>query len=230
MMRHACAALVFASAGAYACVAFGEGSTLYVRGQALSYVDGYFVFTTGDAIRLRRGTVLPKGLSVGSVVTITLDRASREVTSIALDPPPNGSEEIDIGALPRQYVVISEKSAPRPKPSGLGLGTAAAASGLVNVTIDVNVPANTPVSDDVYLSTDRSTYSPAEVRMQRLDARRFSISLGLPANTLLKYQFTRGTYQSVERDRTGGIEPPHELPVLPNAKAEDTVARWADIS
>jgi len=158
---------------------------------------------------------------------VTVDRLQHDVTLIELDPPRSYPSDVDIADLPRDFIAQSPKSV-RPVTKGPTVG--AVAAGTVSVTIEVRVPAQTPPTDDVYLSTDRSNYSPAEIRMQRVDARRFTITLGLPAGTLLKYQFTRGNYQTVERDRTGGIVRPHQLPVAPNARSNDTVARWADIS
>jgi len=207
--------------------ATNEAPFIYVRGQALTAAGGFLIFTTGDALRLRATTAIPPKLTIGSLVRVTIDRSARDVTLIELDPPRSYPSDTDIADLPRDFIALSPKSV-RPITKGLTVG--ALGAGTVSVTIKVHVPADTPPTDDVYLSTDRSNYSPAEIRMQRVDARRFTISLGLPAGTLLKYQFTRGTYQTVERDRTGGIVQPHQLPVAAHAKSDDTIARWADIS
>jgi hypothetical protein len=66
--------------------------------------------------------------------------------------------------------------------------------------------------------------------MDRVDGSTFSISVAVAQGTALKYQFTRGSYATVERDRTGGIVNPHVVLAEPNAKTNDTVTRWADIS
>jgi hypothetical protein len=200
---------------------------VYVKGQVLTIASGYLIFTSGDAVRLQDGLAIPSGVTTGSYVRITLDQVIRRVTEIELEPKITLAGEVDAANIPRQYVVVSPKSAPLPAPTGQ---SAANQGGFVDVTIVVHVPGNTPPSDDVYLSTERSSYSPSEIRMQRVDGTTFSVSMSLAANTTLKYEFTRGTYATVERDRTGGIVSPHLLNATPNGKTDDTVIRWADIS
>ncbi|MGH7757389.1 MAG: hypothetical protein ACREM8_14050, partial [Vulcanimicrobiaceae bacterium] len=97
-------------------------------------------------------------------------------------------------------------------------------------TIVVDVPLNTPTGDDIYLSTDRSNYSPAEIRMNRIDARRWTIALKVPAGTELHYQFTRGSLASVERDRNGSLLTPRLLETRASVTVDDHVARWADLN
>jgi hypothetical protein len=200
---------------------------LFVHGNVLTISGGFFIFTSGDAVRVASGLVIPSGVTTGSYVRVTIDQLARVVTTIVLEPRSSLAGEIDVASMPRQYVVVSPKSAPLPAPSGQ---SAAAGNSLVTVTIVVHVPGNTPSSDDVYLASDRSSYSPAEVRMNRVDGVTFSASVSLAQGTTLKYQFTRGSFATVERDRTGGIVEPHILVAAPNAKSSDTVARWADLS
>jgi hypothetical protein len=77
----------------------------------------------------------------------------------------------------------------------------------------LRAPDSTPLGDDVYLATDRSAFSAAEVRMLRVDSQRFSVSLRLPVGTQLRYEFTRGSFTSIERDRLGGIVEPRTIEV-----------------
>lgn len=200
---------------------------LLVKGQVLSIASGYFIFTSGDAVRMSPDLAVPKGVTTGSYVRITIDPLTHAVTAIEREPKIALAGEIEAASIPRDYVVVSARSAPLPAPSVQAGGPA---SGPVTVTILVHVPGNTPPSDQVYLSTDRSSYSPSEISMQRIDGTTFSVSVSLAGNTTLKYQFTRGTYATVERDRTGGIIPPRVLNAAPNAKSDDSVARWADLS
>ena len=94
----------------------------------------------------------------------------------------------------------------------------------------MQVPDSTPLGDDVYLATDRSNFSAAEIRMLRVDSRHFSVSLRLPAGTQLQYEFTRGSFTSIERDRLGGIVDPRAIDVKGDATLHDSVARWADVN
>jgi hypothetical protein len=200
---------------------------LYVTGQVLTIAAGYCIFTTGDAVRVDPGVAIPRGITTGSIVHVTIDQVSREIVAIDRGGKIVRAGEIDAANVPRQYVVVSPKSAPLPAPSGQpGANT----SGPVTVTIVVHVPGNTPTSDVVYLSTDRSSFSSAEIPMQRVDGTTFRVAVTLPANTAMKYVFTRGTYSTVERDRTGGIVAPRTVNAIPNTTTDDTVARWADLT
>jgi hypothetical protein len=200
---------------------------LYVRGQVLTISGGFCIFTTGDGVRVDPALVVPKGVKTGSYVRVTIDQVSRAVVAIELEPKVDLAGEVEVANIPRQYVVVSPKSAPAPAPSGQA-GTSS--SGPVTVTIVVHVPGNTPTSDTVYLSTDRSSYSSAEIPMNRVDGTTFRVPVTLPAGTGMKYMFTRGTYATVERDRTGGIVTPRTVNAIPNTTTDDTVARWADLS
>jgi hypothetical protein len=198
-----------------------------VVGQLLALEDGYVVFTTGDALRLAPGAAVPARASLGAMVRATLDPATHAVVAVAAL---RGPEPGDVDALhvPREYVAASPKSQRTAPPAGgdSGLGGATAAT----ITIDLRVPDSTPLGDDVYLATDRSGFSASEVRMLRVDAHRFSVSLRLAVGTQLRYEFTRGTFTSIERDRLGGIVDPRTVDVRGDAVLHDTVARWADVN
>lgn len=226
----ACASLDFAAAADLSDSPQPNGaSAIYARGALLALDPHYAIFTTGDALRLRAGTPIPKGTTIGSVVLVTIDRVAGEIDAISLDPHVPG--EIAIADVPRDYVVAAPKSVRVTSamlvPPGAGAPGAAASEIVRDVTLEVTIPSNTSLGDDVYLSTNRSNYSPSEIRMQRIDARRFTATVALDANGRLKYQYTRGNYATVERDRYGGIVAPHVVD-HPHAKIEDTVTRWAD--
>jgi hypothetical protein len=199
----------------------------YVHGQLLTISNGFIVFTTGDALRLRAGTPIPKGATVGSLVRVTIDQLARDVKAVELEPRVTMPGETDTTGLGKQYIVRSAASAPKPAASD---AAPAPPSELVTVTLLVEVPANTPVGDDVYLSTERSGYNASEIRMNQVDARHFTTALSLPSGSRLRYQYTRGTNASVERARNGDIAQPHEFTAHGNARENDTVARWADVN
>lgn len=206
-------------------------ATIAVRGQILAIDSRYVIFTSGDAVRLRMGTPIPKGTTLGVVVVVTIDRASRDAIRVARDSPPLAGE-ISASELPRDYVVVAPKSARTLAPVATIFGAGSASEGAparATVTLEVTVPSNTPPSDDVYVSTDRSNYGPAEIRMQRIDSRRFTATVALDANGRLRYLYTRGNYDSVERDRSGGIVRPHVVD-RDTAKTDDVVTRWADVN
>ena len=200
----------------------------YVHGQILTIGHGYLVFTTGDALRLRKGTVVPKGTTTGSLVRATIDQLTRDVKAIELEPRITLAGEVEAAGLGREFVVKAPGAAAaetaKPEAPVVDSGQ------LVNVTLSVNVPANTPIGQDIYISTDRSSFSPAEIRLQEIDSRHYTTGLSLPLGSRLRYQYTRGSNATVERERNGDASKPHEFVVAPNEKIEDTVPRWADLN
>jgi hypothetical protein len=100
---------------------------------------------------------------------------------------------------------------------------------LVTVTIDVTVPPRTPPGDDIYLSTERSGWSPSEIRMDRVDARHYRLALRLRRDARLAFRITRGSYGTIERDATRALPPAHIAEGEPDAHVEVTVAAWADV-
>jgi hypothetical protein len=102
-------------------------------------------------------------------------------------------------------------------------------SQLVTSTIDVFVPPRTPPGDDVYISTERSGWSPSEVRMDRVDARHFRLTLKLHRGARVAFRVTRGSFGNTERDAARALPPAHVALGEPDAHVTVNVAAWADI-
>ena len=209
------AACVFAIVVPLGVRAQTTAAPLSIRGQVLAIGHGYVILASGTTVRMREGTLVPRGTTLGSSIRARLDRATGDVVSIELDPKDTG-DDVDGTRVQAGGATATETAAP----------VRAAA---IVVTIGVTVPANTPPTDDVYVATDRSNFSPSEIRMQRTSSRRFTVSLRLPRDSKLRYQFTRGSYATVERKRSGGIAEPHALTVGASATIENTVERFADL-
>jgi len=212
----------YAGAGAQAPPPF-----ISVVGQLLWSGDGYLVFTTGDALRLDPALAIPKNLRLGQTIRVTLDVATHAVTALTPVPKSLAPGDIDAAKLPREFAVASPGSKRSGPVAGAETGPAAHA---VTVTINVRVPDNTPTGDDVYLATDRTNFAPAEIRMIRLDARTWSASLQVPSGSQVRYEFTRGNFANIERDKLGGIVTPRTLTAEDNLQTHDGVAHWADIT
>lgn len=99
----------------------------------------------------------------------------------------------------------------------------------VEIRITVLVPVRTPVTDDIYLSTERSGYKPADLLMTRIDARHWTIVQTLPRGARFAYRFTRGSFTTSERDAMLQLPPAREIVAQPKLAVSDTVATWADI-
>jgi len=100
----------------------------------------------------------------------------------------------------------------------------------VTVTITVTVPAQTPAGDDVYISTERSNWNPSEIRMNRVDALHWTLSLTVPRGAHLAYRFTRGSFATTERNDARQLPPAHTLVAEPETHAAVTVPGWADVN
>ncbi len=100
---------------------------------------------------------------------------------------------------------------------------------VVSVRIDVRAPANTPPGDDIYLSTERSNWSPNEIRMNRVDARDFRLDLQVHRGARVAFRITRGSWQTLERDANRALPPAHLANGDPSAHVTVDVAAWADI-
>jgi hypothetical protein len=196
--------------------------TIVLRAQALSLSGNVLVFTSGDSFTLADGLTHPK-LALGQTIRVHIDAVTHLITSI--DPHPVVAErgEIDTAHL-------AGALDPSLKPATATGAQTAATGQMVTITINVTTPLNTPPADEIYLSTDRTNYSLAELRMNRIDPRHWSVTLALPAGTILNYQFSRGYQNSVERDRSGAPITPHSIVAAPNAQSDDTVLRWADLT
>jgi hypothetical protein len=196
-----------------------------VHGRLLIITPAYLVFTTGDAVGLDTDARVAPKLRLGQPIRVRFDPVSHHAQSVEAASgiaPPN---EIDAALLPRAYVTVSRASARSSENA-----TSASQSKIVTVVFVAHVPDDTPITDDVYLTTERSNFSPAELKMNRIDVRRWSVSLPLVEGTTLHYQYTRGNYATVERDAGGGVLTPHVLEVHEGIPTDDTVARWADTS
>jgi len=196
-----------------------------VRGQLLTIAQGYLIFTTGDAVRLRDDAQIAPKLRLGETIRVFLDPATHLAREVDAASGPALATDVDAADLPRDYVAVSPASA-RNAQNGTGAGAAQ----LVTVRIDVTVPADTPPTDNIYLATDRSSFSAAELRMNRVDAYHWTVTLPAVVGATLQYEFTRGNYASIERDHSGSVLAPRKLDIHGNETTDDTVARWADIS
>jgi len=212
---------------------------LVVNGQVIDIERGFIVFTSGDALRLAPGAAF-LGDATGATLTAapapgifalaSIDTASGTVTSVRFSRKPL-TQGTSITQVPRQYVVQAsptqanpELAPPKPKyTSQLSTDT------LVRVT--VQVPPNTPFTDDVFMTTDTSGWNPQAVKMQRQDAIHFFIELRLRTGTEFHFLFTRGSWNSAERDRNG-LEPQARDLLIEGSDLltiDTTVYRWADL-
>jgi hypothetical protein len=172
---------------------------------------------TTDGMSISGGGVLrvsPQGSCMGVVpgraISVTLDDQARVIPD-KLDSTSHPARE-----LPAAAFSFSPASATAPEGKE------------VTITIIVAIPPSTPAGSDIYLSTERSSFNPAEIRMDQLDARRYRLQLPLQEGGRLAFRVTRGSFNTIERDAKGRLPPPHIALGTPNATYTITVEAWSD--
>ena len=103
----------------------------------------------------------------------------------------------------------------------------------VAVTFTVTVPPNTPADDTVYIAGDFQGWDPGSTPMERVNAATWSITLPFAEGEPPQYKYTRGTWETVERDAACD-ELANRTIVISfgqggTADAADTVEKWRDI-
>lgn len=174
---------------------------------------------TANGLAISGGGVLrisPQGSCTGIVpgraISVTLDDDTR-VIPVKLDPASHPDSELPKSAF---SIVPTTFAAPE--------------NNMVTISIVVSIPPSTPVGSDIYLSTERSSFNPAEIRMDQLDARRYRLLLPIQDGGRLTFRVTRGAYLTTERTVKGRLPPPHVATGQAGATFNVTVEAWADDS
>ena len=212
---------------------------LEIGGQIIDLERGFIVFASGDAFRLGPSVVMQNAktgappdflIEPGIYAVASLDPSSGLVTLVRVSRTPL-AEGTPAAQIPRKYVAV--ESSPQPNPDLVPAKSlySSPLSATETVTVVVQVPANTPYTDDVYIATDTSGWNPQAIKTQRMDGLHFRIQFELKGGTDFHYLFTRGSWRTVERDRSGLARKPRDLYVSgAAAQAVDaTVFRWADL-
>ena len=146
----------------------------------------------------------------GRAITVTLDDQARVIPQKP-DPASHPASE-----LPTAAFAIAPSTSAAPQGND------------VAITIVVAIPPSTPAGSDIYLSTERSSFNPAEIRMDQLDARRYRLQLPLREGARLAFRVTRGSFSTIERDAKGRLPPPHVVTGQAGATYTVTVEAWSD--
>lgn len=152
------------------------------------------------------------GVRAGRGVTIKVD-----ADGVRVVVPPPGVTAQPASAIPLARYAIAPAAEASTGPD------------VAVVEIVVAVPARTPAGDDVYISTERGGWSPSELRMDRIDARRFRATLKVKAGARVVFRVTRGSFATLERDASRAVPPPHVFTAEPGAVERIDVAAWADV-
>lgn len=212
---------------------------LLVNGQIVDCEKGYIVFASGDAFKLApdativddaSGAAPAYAITPGLYAVAELDQSTALVTSVrtSVRPLPQGTPAAKV---PQQFVAVASARVPNPDLAPPPVRYTSALSPDVLVTVTVEVPPDTPYTDDVYITTDSSGWNAQAIKMQRIDGRHFRILVHLKGGAEFHYLFTRGSWQSVERDRSGLQRSPRflQVPGGDSMTVSLTVFRWADL-
>lgn len=225
-----------------------EGKAVFVSGQILDMEKGYVFFTTGDAFKLSpavHSVWIENGQPAPMPTTRTFAQAifdaNGEIVELQVSKHPLPYNAAYAGVAQKFRIAMSPQVAnddhpPFPPGATKYNNSRLPLTGkIVTVRFVVEVPPNTPLLDPVYLSTDVSGWNPQATRMERVDALHYAVTLPLHTGTIFAYKYTRGSWQSEERSKTGIAEAPRHffLGSSPfgepdTAVRNDTVGNWAD--
>lgn len=222
-----------------------SGSALSFTGQLLAYQGGYVFFTTGDGFRVAPDVAI---LDDATKKPTTLRPAPRVYARATFDDKGYVTElDLTRSALPiqplpdgvRQFAVQLSPRVPNPE-----LDTPAAANTINNVltagrtfsgkpvlvVITVQVPPSTPLTAQLYLTTDTTGWNAQAIQLDRIDALHFRVTRRIPSGTIMRYLYTRGSFQSEERGENGLDRTPRQV-IIGDADVRainDVVYNWAD--
>ncbi|HET7814042.1 MAG TPA: hypothetical protein VFL13_06685 [Candidatus Baltobacteraceae bacterium] len=203
---------------------------IVVTAQLLDFEKNLVFFTSGDAFRVASNArIAGPAPAARRYVRATFDDAGRVVElDVSLKKFPAQGDLADV----HRFAVAM--SAPVPNPDlapKTGAACAHARAGrFVTVSISVQVPPATPLTDTVYMTSDQSGWNAQAYRMDRIDPQHYRTQVRLQSGTQMQVLFDRGSLQSVEAAPNGIEEKPHLLCVGDeDAQAfTRTVYHWID--
>lgn len=213
------------------CMATAAAAGTVVTAQILDYEKGYIFFTTGDGFKVAPNVVVVNGPPAPPrYARVTFDETGT-VTRIEVSATKLPAEG-DLASIHRYAIALSPEQ-PNPEliapPSG---GRCARTKGgkLVAISITVQVPPSTGLTDQVYMTSDQSGWSPTAFKLDRIDGLHYRTQLKLYSGTIMHVLFDRGSTQSIQVGENGIEEKPYLLCIGDeDAQAfTRTVYRWGD--
>ncbi|HMD02262.1 MAG TPA: hypothetical protein VKG44_04785 [Candidatus Baltobacteraceae bacterium] len=211
-----------------------SGQIIRYAAQLIDVRNGFAFFTTGDAFRLAPNYALRDAATNGPTTLqpvtriyarASFDTGSGAIVELALSKKPL-PQEASYQSIEKFAVAVST---PFPNPD---LKAVEGYNGKpVLVVITVEVPPTTPFSDNVYIATDTSGWSPTAIKLNRIDSLHYRIATTYASGTKLLYRYTRGSWPTSERGQNG-LQVTHSaiVPNLDVKRLADTVYAWADIN
>ncbi len=100
----------------------------------------------------------------------------------------------------------------------------------VLVSVTVQVPPSTSLTDNVYMTSDQSGWNAQAYKLDRIDALHYRTVLMLNSGTIMHVLFDRGSTQSIQVGQNGIEQEPYVLCVGDSdvQAFTRTVSRWGD--
>ena len=209
-------------------------------GQLLDVRNGFVYFTTSDAFKASptlRTVSLDPGAPIPAAAArvfarATLDPASGSIVELALTRRrlPQDAAYAQAYAQAHAFVVAAaSRTIPAPEIEYHGSGKPPTGKP-VAVTFYVQVPPTTPLSDNVYITTDASAWVANAMRMDRIDALHYRLTRTYASGTKFAYRYTRGSWTSIEVGEDGLEDDPHSfsVPEVDAKRLDNVVYRWSD--
>jgi hypothetical protein len=213
------------------CIAAAAATGPVVTAQILDYEKGYLFITTGDGFKVAPDVVVVNGPAMPPrYARVTFDTAG-VVTRIEVSAKRLPAEG-DLSAIHR-YAIALSPSQPNPELATPPKSKCIAQGGKrVLVSISVEVPPTTGVTDNVYMTTDQSGWNPQAYKLDRVDALHYRIVMTLNSGTIMHVLFDRGSAQSIQVGENGLEQQPYQLCIGDSNEQlfTRTVARWGDES
>ncbi|MBU0490207.1 metallophosphoesterase [bacterium] len=101
----------------------------------------------------------------------------------------------------------------------------------VNILFSVTVPSYTPELDTVFIAASINDWDSAGYPMTKMADTLWQIIIKVEPNSSIEYKYTRGNWETVEKDFSGAEIENHVVEVVTNSIIViDEVASWRDIS
>lgn len=209
------------------------GNVLRYSGRLLDVRGGFVFFTTGDGFRLAPGAPAVDAKTGGATKLLaqtgTYARATFDASGTVVQLALSQTRLPDEASYESVHGFAVALSTPFPNPDLAGGGEGANGKDVL-VTLNVQVPPNTPLTDDVYVGTDTSGWDATAIKLIRVDALHYRITRRLASGTKFFYRYDRGSWQSSERGENGLNVPPRRF-IVRNADVQsknDVVVHWGD--
>jgi hypothetical protein len=220
-------------------IAVAADASIKVTAQLLDVEKGYVFFTTGDGFKLapnapmldyKTGAAAKNSPGPRDWARATFDSTGTvtelEISRTALAP------EGDLASVRRFAIALTPVVVnPELAPQAVDYASNQTFTGRPrSVTFVVEVPASTPLTATVYITTDQSAWDPQAIRLDRIDALHYRITRLLNSGTRFRYLYTRGSLSTQERAENGTTRTPRSLLVTDAdvRVVNDNVFVWAD--